>query len=174
MEKIKKMLMPVLLGSLLVAILVGVAGASRNDRPLASPGTKLTIPAAYFHPVNDDCDYENSGVYLYLISGTCTFTAPVFFPGKVRVNSITLYAYDNNASHDIGVNLYRTVPHKVTEKLMGFASTNGSSPTLPRVFTDSSLAFNPVRRTHGAYLWLTIGDNDSLDFYGVRIDYTKV
>ncbi len=175
MKETRKMWMPMALGVLLVAVLVGVAGAVPNELPEASPGAKLTIPAAHFNPIAPGCDYENAGNYVTLNYGTCIFHAPLFFlPRSVyRINSITIYAEDNNANKDLCVKLFRVNPAAAPEvnEEMATLCTTGQ---VTGIRTLTTTAINPhiIGWHHGAYLWLEIPGRINLSLYGVKIDYS--
>ena len=72
----------------------------------------VTVPAAHFHPVEDGLDWFNNGAYMFVSAGSGDFLAPVVFPGSgpVTVRKIILYAYGNNASVDVGVQLNKSMP----------------------------------------------------------------
>jgi hypothetical protein len=175
MKRVKKYWMVVLLGGLLMATLVGVAGARPNDRPMAALSRRITIPAGHFIPHDDDDLYENSGYKIE--SGTDAsseyFVAPVVFPTgqAVVVESITLYAYDGHGSYDMCLTLYRTDPTAGTQADMANVCSSDMSTTDPRSFTDSSIDNNPVKHGKGVYLWLDIEDDTVMRFYGARIEY---
>jgi hypothetical protein len=174
MKKVKKYWMVVLLGGLLMTTLVGVAGARPNDRPAAAISRRITIPAGHFIAGNDNYDYGNYGHYLYNTSGYAEYTAPVVFPTgqSVVVESVTLYAHDNDSNDNISLTLFRTDPTAGTQAAMAEIFTSGSSTTDPRNFTDSSIANNPVKHGKGVYLKLGIPDGGlTLKAYGVRIQY---
>ena len=62
MKSGKSWWMPVLLGMLLMAILVGAAGARPNERAQAVSGTRqLIIEAADFYPINNTFAFWNAG-----------------------------------------------------------------------------------------------------------------
>jgi hypothetical protein len=173
-KKVKKYWMVLLLGALLMATLVGVAGARPNDSGMGAISRRITIPAGHFIPKQDDWDYNNHGYWLYNETGSAAYTAPVVFPTgqAVVVESVTLYAYDNDADDDICLKLERTDHTQAAAATMAFTCTSGSSSTDPRHFTDSSINHNPVKHGQGIYLKLNIDDaGTSLKAYGLRIQY---
>jgi hypothetical protein len=176
MKKVKKYWMVVLQAGLLMATLVGTAGARLDQSPQAGAlSRRITIPAGHFIPHDEDDLYNNQGVYMTSeTDGSAEyFTAPVVFPTgqAVVVESITLYAYDNNGSDDVCLDLYVTDPTAGSELEMTAVCSTGSSSTNPRHFTDTSISGNPVKHGKGVYFWLEIEDNTDLKFYGVRIQY---
>jgi hypothetical protein len=175
MKNVKKYWMVVVQAGLLIATLVGVAGARPNDRPMAAISRRITIPGAHFIPHDDDDLYYNGG---YLIRSETDgsseyFYAPVVFPTgqAVVVESVTFYALDNNASYDMCVELHRTDPTAGTGVIMAEVWSSGDSVTDPRSFTDSTVSNNPVKHGKGVFLWLEIEDDTHLNLYGVRIQY---
>ncbi len=113
MKRAKKWWMPVLLGVLLMAILVGVAGARPNERAQAASGTRqLIIQAADFYPVNNTSAFFNGGNFVTsLVNGSNTvLVAPVQFPAPyyVTVEKVQWFAYDNNTTGYIRMWLQRT------------------------------------------------------------------
>jgi hypothetical protein len=175
MKKVKNWWLPMLLGAVLMATLVGVAGARPNERPMAAVTRRITIPASYFIPHDDDDLYYNGGYYVESNTDGSSelFVAPVVFPTgqSVVVESVTLYAYDNNLSDDVCLWLRLTDPTAGDQVKMGEVCSSGDSVTDPRSFTDSSIDNNPAKHGKGVYLWLDIEDDSNLQFYGARIQY---
>jgi hypothetical protein len=175
MKRVKKYWMVVLLAGLLMATLVGVAGARPNDRPSGALSRRITIPAGHFIPNDETTQWYNDGFYIRSDTDGSSeiFLAPVVFPTgqAVVVESVTFYAYDNNASADVYLELYLTDPTAGIEGQMASVCSTGASPTYPRSFTDSSIDNNPVKHGKGVYLWLDFQDDTNLKFHGVRIQY---
>jgi hypothetical protein len=175
MKKVKKYWMVLLFGGLLMAILVGVAGARPNDRPMGALTRRITIPAGHFIPAHSNDTWNNEVHRLYSMTDGATdkFVAPVVFPTgqAVVVESITFWAYDNNAADNLCVYLYRTDPTAANKVEMASACTSGFSTTLPLSFTDSTIDNNPVKHGKGVCLQLETEDNSNLMLYGVRISY---
>jgi hypothetical protein len=171
MGQLKKCWIVLLLGAVLMATLMGVAGA----RPMGAISRRITVPAGHFIAHDNNDLYYNGGYQVYSKNDGITeiFTAPVVFPTgqSVVVESITLYLYDENASDEACVTLYRTDPTAGDQVSMAAVCSTGSSSTNPRSFTDISISNNPLKHGKGVYLWLTIEDNTNLDVYGVRIQY---
>jgi hypothetical protein len=158
----------------LMSTLVGVAWARPNGRPVAAVTRRITIPAGHFIPTTDNWDYLNYGYYVRAVSGNANYSVPVVFPTgqAVVVESVTLYAYDDDLDEGICLALKRTDPTAGTEVDMASVCSTGSSTTNPRSFTDSSISYNPVKHGKGVYLFLWIEDFGlSLKAYGVRIQY---
>jgi hypothetical protein len=175
MKKLSKCCKVLLLGAVLMTTLVGVAGARPNGRPLAAVSRRITIPPGHFIPAHDGVAWANYGHYLRSASSAVDehLYAPVVFPTwqAVVVESITLYAYDNNTWDGMCVQLYRTDPTSGNEVTMGYVCSTSYSTTNPRSFTDSTIFNNPVKHGKGVYVRLTSGDASNLRFYAVRIQY---
>lgn len=173
MKEIKKWWVAVLLGLLLMATLVGVMFARPGARPNAGASKTLTVPAAAFVPIKDDMDWYNNGSYIQLDSGTGVFIASVQFPGRVTVESITLYAYDNNGSAQVCAYLFRSTPPTGNEESMAGVCSTGASDTDPRLFTTTLISPNRVTRRHGVYLEIMFYGSSDLRVYGVKIKHAK-
>jgi hypothetical protein len=98
MQKVKMLWMPVLLGALLMAMLVGVAGARPNARPEASPAL-----VDYMFGANrctqrfDGNDWFYTQGYIQCNTPNCAFVCPMKPPheGLIRVQRLAMYAYDD-------------------------------------------------------------------------------
>ena len=159
----RKLRTAVVLGVLLVLVLGGEVGA--RDRAAVSAWKYVTIPAGHFHPVEAGYDWWNNGNLISLYSGSSAFfTAPVVFPGSgpVIVKKVILYAHDNSITGNVGVNLYKTNPLTGGETEMAYAQSALNSSIDPRVFSDATITYAKIQRTHGAYLWLGIDDSSGL------------
>lgn len=169
---IKKLWIAVLLGMVLVAGLAGEVGA--RDRAAVSARKYVTIPAGHFSPNQDGSDWYNNGDYITLGSGSSgSFIAPVVFPGSgpVTVKKLILYAYDTSGTVDISVGLYKTNPSADTKAQMAMANSDGAVPAV-REFSDTSITYATIQRSHGVYLRLALGAPALHKVYGVKIAYT--
>jgi len=171
MKKVKNWWMPVLFGALLMATLVGAAGA----RPQAASRTHMiNVPPSSFVPEDDAVQYTNDGYYLRIDSGgNHCFLATVRFPTKkeVTVEKVRLYAYDENATEDVRLWLMRENPATGNEVIMSEVHSLGFSATDPRSFTDTSISGNPIKRAWQAYLLMCFDEWEDLGSPGVRIWY---
>ena len=128
MAQARRIWAPVLV-AVLVAVLLGVPGSGAE---VAAVEPRLTtasimIPAAAFIATTNNWDYDNNGYYLGMNAGNGNFSALLAFPvSEVSIKRVTLYAYDNNASHDICAKLYRPSPAAGTEILTGSTCTSGA------------------------------------------------
>jgi hypothetical protein len=175
MRKVKNWWMVVLLGAVLMATLVGLAAARPNDTPAGAVTRRITIPPGHFIPCYDHTDWSNWGNYLESETDGSTewMLAPVVFPTgqSVVVESMTLYAYDNNASDEICVYMFQVDVTARHRDSMASVCSSGASTTDPRQFTDSVIAYNPLKHGKGVYLGVDLQDDTNLFFCGVRIQY---
>ena len=171
---IKKLWIEVLLGMVLVLSLAGEAGA--RDRAAVSQREYITIPAAAFQPSREGFSTSFNGSYLWLHSPSmgASFLAPVVFPGSspVVVRKVILYAEDNHWS-SVGVTLEKANPGGGTPVAMASAQTTGSASGV-REFSDTSITYATVQRTHLIYLRLLFyaAGEQSLRVRAVKIAYT--
>jgi hypothetical protein len=166
--------MAVVMGALLVGTLIGVVWVRPGQSAQAAGAThKLTIPAASFHPIDDGQDYVNNGVVVWTNSSDARFSAPVVFPCQyaVRVERIIFSAWDQNASGNACVSLWRVKPDKGTRKQMTWVCSSGSQTSVVN-YTNNSVNPAVVLSSHGLYLFLDI-NGSSIDVYGVQIEYKK-
>ena len=89
MKSGKSWWMPVLLGVLLMAILVGVAGARPNEKAQAASGTRqLIIGAADFYPINNTYAFYNDGYYLHASNRVSYFPTSESYYVGFRVSEV--------------------------------------------------------------------------------------
>jgi hypothetical protein len=168
----RRLWVPLLVG-LLVAALIGpgmVAGAE----PRVTVTKALMIPAAAAIPISTYMEYNNVGSQVRIEgSGEGGFTVPLSFPvSVVTIRRITVYAYDNDASHDVGVALRRTYPPDNTEVGLGWVTTSGASTADPQSVTSSAISNRTVSTAnYGLFLWIQMAGG-STRLYGVKILYS--
>jgi len=114
---------------------------------------KVTMPAGFFIPYEDNLDWHIDGGYIRMESGNGWFTAPVVFPclPSVTVESLTLYAWDTNAGNDVRVKLFRTRPDKEIEQEMAYIFTGGTTIDVGE-FVDGGINFPVVWPSQRVYL----------------------
>jgi hypothetical protein len=167
----RRLLVPVL-AALLVAALVGpgmVAGAE----PRTTVTKALMIPAAAAIPISTYMEYNNVGYHVRLEAGTDGgFTVPLSFPvSVVTIKRVTLYAYDNDSGHDVGVSLRGAYPPGATDIWLGWVTTSGASADDPQTVTTTEISPRTVNTAnYGLYLWIQLGG--STRFYGAKILYS--
>jgi hypothetical protein len=181
MEKAKKLCIPVLLGVLLIALMVGVAGAGENNRTSAAlgPTAYITIPAGAFSPNYEEAEWYNGGAWIrndsvdqpeFFLAG------PIVFPyaGTVKVTKLALVAHDNNPDREVCADLKRVAfLTGVEASMVGFCS-NGSA-TGVRKFTSASISPDTVNpQWAGCYAQLLLEPGTELEVYAVRISYRPV
>ena len=170
---VKKLWIAALLAMLLVMGLAGEAGA--RERTAVSAWKYVTVSAAHFHPPEEGLDWYNYGRGIHLVSGGGgDLIADVVFPGSgpVTVKKVILYAYDFTSSFNVSVQLFKTNPLTGGETAMALAESSGASTTDAREFSDTTITYATIQRTHGAYLRLHFdASGNSLQVYGVKIAY---
>ena len=179
MKSVKKWWTPVLLGAALMATLVGVAVAVPPERPSAqSPARQVVLCAADFQPTRDTVGYWNDGRILQTTDDNKDyyFLAPANFvaPYWVTVDKVELFAYDNNSTGHIVMELYRNKPATGLESVMaridtGYAFTDAVN--VPRTWQTTAIGPNVVNPANDTYVYLMIDDDTALWLYGVRIWY---
>jgi hypothetical protein len=172
MKKLKMLWMPVLLGALLMATLVGVASARPNARPEASPA----LVDYMFGPYNCISMWAQPVAYaedsMGCGSGTCGFVCPMKPPheGLIRVQRLAMYAYDNDGTATgIAIVLFHQYPKTGTfATRLGPASTS-DSPADPQVY-----AYNPanfkVSVLQDIYITVSIPSSGQ-KLYGFKLKY---
>jgi hypothetical protein len=180
MNNVKRLIMPMLLGVLLVASAVGVASARPNARPVEQGWRVLTVTTGGCFPWDDTEDWKHMGTDLRCDTGTCDFVCTFDFPaageqavGAVYVKKLSMYAYDNNGDTDKNAYAYlqKAYPPTGGSANMAIVQTSGASSTDPQIVVDTSILSNPVWRTQGPYLWIEIAATN-VKVYGFYIHYT--
>ena len=180
MKLMKKLWIPLLLGLLLMATVVGLANARPNARPLGQARRVLAVPTGACIPRRSSESWMHFAHYVQCDSGMCEFICAVNFPaageqavGAVNVKRLTMYAYDNNsgAGEDAKAWLHKAYAPTGGLATMANVTTSGTSAADPEVLTDTTINNNPVYRTQGPVLWLDIGGT-SIKVYGFFVHYT--
>jgi hypothetical protein len=174
MKKVKKLWMPLVLGVLLMAALVGVAGARPNARPEASPALQDHMISAH-HCIPDN----NFGVVAHMFfneyatctTGGCAYMCPIKpEQGLIRAQRLALYVYDNGAG-DVCIWLVHVYPKNgfngYVQRLVHQCTTNSAAD--PQVY-----AYNPanfkVSELQDLYVWVQFtGITQRL--YGLKLKY---
>jgi hypothetical protein len=178
MKRTKRLFIPVVLGVVLIAAVVGVASARPDARPLAQPWRVLTVPPHTCNPRVEDIDYNYYQGYLECNTATCAFVCPLDFPaageqavGAVNVKRVTAYVLDNDgtASH---VRVYFRKIYPVTGGALNMADFQSTESTDdPQVVMDTSIDNNPVYRSQAPYVWVVLNAVGH-HAYGFYIHYT--
>jgi hypothetical protein len=179
MKRTKRLFIPVVLGVVLIAAVVGVASARPDARPLAQPWRVLTVPAHACTARSDNTDYQFMAGYVECQSGTCDIICPMEFPaageqavGAINVKRFTMYVRDNDgdAGDNIVAYLRKTYPMGGAYQEMAQASSVESA-SVPQVVMDTSIENNPIYRSQAAYAWFRL-ETGTLRLYGSYIHYT--
>jgi hypothetical protein len=182
MKKAKTLWVPALLGMLLLAILVGVAGARPDARPQQQAWRVLSVaPGACLAAVGNT-DWVNAGYELHCSDAVaCLWHCPLDFPaageqavGAVHIKRFTMYAFDNNATPNTNVSAYLSKMYPPTHKdvTMAHFATSGGEPTDPQVLVDTTIQHNPVYRTQAPYISIVGSNSTSVKVYGFFVHYT--
>jgi hypothetical protein len=152
-----------------------VVGWTPDGHPGGGGGGRAqSAPYGRPFPEDDGINWDNEGYYIKSDThGSWEwFCAPVVFPTgqAVVVESITLYAYDDNGSDNVCAYLSRTDLAAGSQMTMGSICSTGASASV-RHFTESTISGNPLKHGKGIYLSLAIQDDTDLYAYGVRIQY---
>ena len=169
MKKAKKWWIPLLLGAMIMATLVGVVWA----RPKSHHGGshyKIIIPGSAFHPNYDGMNWYAGYGNVHMDSGYGEFTAAVPMPpGKKTVQKVTLYVEDNNASLKACVSLERLKVDSTSRTMAYVCSPTGTSGGI-QGYSQTSISPSTIRGRHTQYLYLDIyGPN--IDVWAVKIEY---
>jgi hypothetical protein len=177
MKQIKRLWIPVLLGVLLMAVLVGVASARPNVRPREQAWRVLTVPPSACTALDPSVDYAHGGIRVHCNSGSCHLLCPVYFPaageqavGAVNVKRVTMYALDNFPLQDLEFWLFKMYPPTFGNVIMAYAKAL-DVVTNPQAVVAYAIISNPIYRVQAPYLWVHIG-GPAPDVYGFFIHYT--
>jgi hypothetical protein len=179
MRRIKRLWIPVLLGAVLIATLVGVAGARPNARPLAQPWRVLAVPAHACIPRDEAEDYLYQAGYLVCETGSCAFVCPMDFPaageqavGAINVKRLTAYVLDGDGSaSNVMTYLRKTYPMGGNSWQTMATASSIDGPSDPQTAMDTSIDNNPIYRSQAPYVWVSLL-TANLRLYGLYIHYT--
>jgi hypothetical protein len=180
MKGIKRLSIPVVLGVVLIAAVVGVASARPDARPQEQAWRVLTVPAQACIPRNENVDYDYYAEYLQCDTGTCNFVCPVEFPaageqavGAINVKRFTAYVLDDDGSGPARVQAYlrKTYPMGGKAYLEMALVLSVDSPSDPQTIMDTAVGNNPIYRSQAPYAWFSIGGAGNR-LYGFYVHYT--
>jgi hypothetical protein len=177
MKGLKRLWALALSSVLLMSIVVGIAAAGPNSRPLEQSWRVLAVPPHACIPRDKAENWTASASFIHCNSATCGFHCPLDFPaageqtvGAVNVKRFTMYAYDNGL-REITAVVRKTYPPTGGWEDMASVSS-ADSPADPQGVMDTSIDANPmVYRSQTPYIDLTIGNN-SFKVYGFYVHYT--
>jgi hypothetical protein len=182
MKKARKLWVPVLLGVLLIALMVGVAGAGTSNRPSGAlgPTAYITVPGAAFNPSQDEVEWYNYGQWIRndSLSDYRFYAGPIVFPyaGTVQIKQVVLVAYDNNpgTNAEACATLYKNAFMTGAEQAMASVCSTGSDPAVRR-FATTAISPNQVNpKWAGCYVCLMLRAGTEIQAYAVRIAYRPV
>ena len=154
MNRIKSWRRPMLLGALLMATLVGVAGA----RPGAEVNVSATKTVSIcFHdciPRDEEQAYWRGPTSMTCDSTLCEFFCPVNVPyqGKYKITSFTMFAKDSGVG-EANYWLYKHTPSEAGSTTLGWENTVNSSDS-PQAVT-GPLSHARVQPKHD--VWISLG-----------------
>jgi hypothetical protein len=179
MEKARKLWIPVLLGVLLIAFVVGVAGARGHNRTSGAlgPTAYITIPGAAFNPKSDGADWYNTGKYIRNMSANddLFYAGPIVFPhaGAVQITEFALLAYDNSGL-DGCAHLHKSRFMTGAYERMAYVCSTGSLPGVRRFSTSTISAPQVNPQYAGCSVSLALEGAADVRIYAVRIAYRPV
>jgi hypothetical protein len=180
MKKVRRLWMPVLLGVVLVAALVGVASARPDARPVQQAWRVLSVTAGHCYPSLGGTSFLNDGFKVGCGSPVCLFMCPVNFPaageqavGAVTVKRFTMYAFDDDPAlgADVDARLAKSYPPTHAQVYLALLQTAGAQGTDPQVLMDTTIDNNPVWRTQAPYIEVIMGGLLT-NVYGFFVHYT--
>jgi hypothetical protein len=178
MKRLTSAWTPVLLGAILMATLVGVAGAVPTEKPSGlSAQRQMVLTAADFYPNSHQAQYYNSGSYLSTAENQIYryFLAPVDFPAPywVTIDKFELFAYDNSSAGQLTADLQLTKPATGADTSIAFIDTEylSSDPAMPHIWETTAISPNVKNPANDLYVRVLISDDTDLRLYGVRIWY---
>jgi hypothetical protein len=179
MKKLMKLSIPLLLGVLLMTVLVGVAAARPNARPVEQAWRVLAVPAHACVPDSPAEDYVYTESSVRCITADCYLSCPIYFPaageqavGAVNVKRVTMFAFDNTGGTGDTVRfcLSNTYPPTDGEVEMAMGSTTDSADS-PQTVMDTSIDYNPIYRTQAPVIWILM-EHDTFWVSGFHVHYT--
>jgi hypothetical protein len=178
MNRLQNVWRPLLLGTILIAILVGVVGAVPTEKPSAlSAPRQLVIAASDFDSIDNVEAYVNIGWFLKsgLNNTSQYFIAPLDFPVPyyATIDRFELFALDNNSTDGIKANIYLLKPSQGTVQEIASINTGSSfaDPADPYTWSTTAISPNVKKPANDLYVHLQIDDDTALQVYGVRIWY---
>jgi hypothetical protein len=179
MKQVRRIWMPLLLGMVLVATLVGVATARPSARPQQQAWRVLTVPAHTCNPMTEDTDYNYYDWGLGCNGFSCPFVCPMDFPaageqavGAINVKRVTAYVLDNDGTaSDIDFYFRKIYPMGGDAVQVMAEASSTDSPSDPQEVMDTTVVSNPVYRSQAPYVWVVMNTSGHR-LYGVYVHYT--
>lgn len=132
---------------------------------------QVVIPAAAFVPASSGVQYYNNGSDVRA-EGSLAFYAPVWFPARlVRIESMTLVAYDPTPDAQLCLELRLDKPFEAVTASAGEICT-GTGPVLPQIRSITDLDVRDLdTATEVAYLYAYF-DGSGVFLGAVQITYS--
>lgn len=171
MKEVRKLWIPVLLGTSLMTTLVGVAGARPNARPEASPQLRNhMISAHHCMPMNNTTDWEYLPSRLQCNTAACDFFCPINPPheGLIRVQRLAMYVFDNGTGK-VCIWLEHVYPKTGTnvERLTNQCTTDNGA--VPQVYSYNPANFKVSElQDLCTYVWFS---GTTQKVYGLKLRY---
>lgn len=176
-------------GVLLILVLSGIGGSASILNPTgkvvsaASPpssvnvlpaGHVLVIPSAEFRHDGNKPDmgmFFFSGGYWMGDAVSPCFMAPVYLPRVGTIYQVWATVYDNDASLDLWLNLYRVDNYSGTVTSLAELISSGASTSLQSIY-DITIEQGLVNYPQYSYYLGTCLASSSLRLYNVRVWYS--
>jgi hypothetical protein len=179
MKKWIMLSIPVLLGVLLIATLVGVAGARPKARAEAPPplynwwiSEHHCVPA--YNMYDQLFDYDHDEFWLRCDAGICQFVCPIRPPyqGHIHVYRLSMYYDDNQPGKGIMFQLYKTAARDCDHWALGETGFSSDGPGCPQVVTMNINTIPALAQVSEAQdLHVSLSISPGLAVYGFRLRY---
>lgn len=176
-------------GVLLILVLSGIGGSASILKPTgnvvsaAAPvssvnaqpvGHVLVIPSAEFRHDGNSPDlgfFSFSGGYWRGEAGSPCLMAPVYLPRIGTVYQVWATVYDNDASLDFWLNLYRVDNYSGNVVTLAELTSSGASTSLESIY-DVTIEGGLVNYPQYSYYLGTCLSSNSIHLYNVRVWYS--
>ena len=160
-----------MVGALLMATLVGVAGARPSGEVSVSATKTVSIAVADCIAKDDGQDYSRTDLLVYCNASMCQLMCPVDVPyqGKYKITSLTMFAYDNYSGQYARFYLFKNTPSSAGSIPMAIYQGTADSTDDPQAVT-GPLSNARVQPKHDIFIRLTINGTQPM-VYGFRLKY---
>ena len=159
-----------MLGALLMAALVGVAGARPGGEVSVSATKTVSITPHDCIPLDETENYSRTTDYVQCDTSECELMCPVNVPyqGKYKITSCTMFALDNYSGQGAVFNLRKNSPSEVgSTSLVNIGTVD--STDIPQAVS-GPLSKARVQPKHDVFIKLFIS-NTHPKVYGFRLKY---
>lgn len=131
----------------------------------------VNVSPSDFSPSSNTGFFLNGGDLLRAEMGA---VARVPLPPNINVNKVTLYAFDDDPTHDVKVELHKQNTVTGKDQTMASVNSTGADPAVrPRAFSTTAIAHNPTDARSMLYLKVTFeADAPILLFRSARVSYS--